>query len=268
MMTTKTYQHFFHLTYMLLAYAFVYLPIIVLAYFSFKNQPSSVNECQYTLKWYWSVLESKEVVSALATSLLIATVATMLSITMGLGLAAASHWLNFSGLIVPFFLNMMIPEIMIGVGVSIFFVVAHLPTGWTSLIAGHTVLGLGITAPLLQSAISELDPEILEASCDLGANDIQTFWKIIVPMIKPVIISSIFLVFTISLDDFFVSLFCTGPGLDTISTLVYAKIRTAVDPSLNALSVIVVSISLALAAMLYLISHNQSLEKNEVNEEL
>jgi spermidine/putrescine transport system permease protein len=104
------------------------------------------------------------------------------------------------------------------------------------LIAGHTVLGLGFSIPMISARFAEFDYSIIEASLDLGATLNQTFMRIVIPMLLPTIVAAGLLVFIISLDDFLISFFCVGSGTQTLSLYIFSMIRSGISPTINALS--------------------------------
>jgi spermidine/putrescine transport system permease protein len=137
----------------------------------------------------------------------------------------------------------IVPEIVMAVGILSLFHFLKIPVGYNSLIAGHSILGLGFCVPILRSKFGKLDPVLTEASLDLGASYFQTFRKVLLPLLTPAMIAAAFLVFTLSLDDFFIAFFCAGPGVQTVSTYVYAQVRAIPDPSLNAISTLLLIVS-------------------------
>jgi len=117
------------------------------------------------------------------------------------------------------------------------------PLGTTTLIVGHTLLGLGYVIPILHARFVELDISLIEASYDLGATQKQTFFSIVLPLLRPALIASGLLVFIISLDDFIISFFCAGASIQTLPLYIFALIRTGASPMVNALSTILLIVS-------------------------
>ena len=108
---------------------------------------------------------------------------------------------------------------------------------------GHTLIGLGFAIPILRASIVGCDSSLIEASLDLGASYFYTCRRIVIPLLTPAIIASSLLVFTLSLDDFMVSFFCSGPQVQTLSLYIYYQIKTYVDPSINAISTCLIAVS-------------------------
>ena len=241
-----------------IVYLFMYLPIISLIIYSFNSSGVAVGWSGFSLKWYSKMLESSDMISALWSSLVIAAASTFLSVFFGLLVIVGSKWwpsdeyrkIGLRMLFGVFYPSAVLPEIVPAVALLTFFVLISAPLGYLSTIAGHTVIGLGVAVPLLRSRFLELDPLLTEASLDLGASYLQTFYYVLLPLMSPTLLAASFIVFTISLDDFFIAFFCAGPSLDTVSLYVYAQARTVIDPSINALSACLFLLSILLAFVL------------------
>jgi spermidine/putrescine transport system permease protein len=136
-----------------------------------------------------------------------------------------------------------VPEVVLGVGLLTFFVLCSVPLGLMTLIVAHTVLGLGFAVPLINGRFAELDIRLVEASLDLGATVHQTFFSIIVPLLRPTIIAAGLLVFIISFDDFVLSYFCSGTSVQTLSLYLLSMLRTGISPTMNALSTLLLLLS-------------------------
>lgn len=232
------------------AYLFLYLPVLVLILFSFNDSAISIKWTGFSLKWYEKLLQSPEIWECLKVSLIVATTSTILSLLIGTSLVLASRWWKTKFLNNIFFINIIIPDIILAVGILSLFTFLHIPLGYPSLIVGHTIIGLGFTIPIVKARFIELDPELTEASLDLGAGYIQTFIRIILPLLKPSLIASALLVFTLSLDDFLIAFFCSSPTVQTLSVYVYSMIKTWIDPTINAISTLLLITSSILILVL------------------
>jgi len=233
-----------------LAYLFLYLPIFVLVIFSFNDASFSIEWVGFSLRWYEKLIHSKEILEALKTSVIVALVTTFLSLFLGTCFVVASKWWRSSFLTSLFYSNILLPEIVLAIGILSIFTFFQIPLGYGSLIAGHTLLGLGFAIPIIKARFVELDPVLTEASLDLGATYFQTFRKVIIPLLMPSLLASGLLVFTLSMDDFLISLFCSGPTVQTLSVYVYSMIRTGIDPMINAISTCFLVISSLLVLLL------------------
>jgi len=232
------------------AYLFLYLPMLVLIIFSFNESPVSLKWTGFSLRWYANFLNSPEILNALWVSVVVAISSTIFSITLATCFVLSGKWWKGNFLYNIFYTNIILPDIILAVSVLSIFSFFKIPLGYTSLIAGHTVIGLGFAVPIIRARFIELDPVLTEASLDLGAGYIQTFIKIILPLLTPAIIAASLLVFTLSLDDFLVAFFCSSPNVQTLSVYVYTMIKTFVDPTINAVSTCFLIISSILILLL------------------
>ncbi|MCK4264899.1 ABC transporter permease [Candidatus Babeliales bacterium] len=233
-----------HPLFVICAYLFLYIPVFVLIFFSFSSASLlAVKWAGFSLKWYKNIFIYPEILKALNVSLIVAFVSTILSIAMGTAFVFATKWWKSAILDKIFYANVILPDIILAVGLLSLFAFFQVPLGYVTLIAGHTLIGLGFVIPIVRSRFKEIDPILTEASSDLGATQAETFWKIILPLLTPSIVASSLLVFTLSLDDFFIAYFCSGAKIQTLSIYVFSKIREGLDPTINALSTCMLAIS-------------------------
>lgn len=225
-------------------YLFLYIPIAVLVIFSFNSAAFPSPWISFSLKWYRELFSTWEIWQAFFNSLFIAATATAISLAMGLSLIYYSV-INreFKKLLILFYANTIIPEVVLAVGLLTLFAIFSVPLGFVSLIIAHTVLALGYVVPLIYTRYNDLDKKIVEASYDLGATKTQTFFKITVPLLMPALIGAGLLVFILSFDDFILSFFCAGSEAQTLSLYIYSMIRTGVSPVVNALSTLLLVLS-------------------------
>ncbi len=226
-----------------LTYLFLYLPIAVLVLFSFNASAVSSTWVGFSLQWYRELICNPEILEAFQTSLIVAGCSTILSVLFGTAFVLSSKWWKRNFAFKLFYPNIILPDIILAIGVLIMFSFFRMPMGYTSLISGHTLLGLGFVIPIIQARFNELDPHLTEASLDLGATYAQTFKKIILPLLTPALVAAALLVFTLSLDDFFIAFFCSSPSVQTLPVYVFSIVRTGISPTINALSTIFLVIS-------------------------
>ncbi len=251
MVESRSYlRRIMHPFFVSLIYLFLYVPIIVLVLFSFNDSPVSLTWAGFSLRWYRALLDSPELLAAARTSLIVATMATALSVSLGILLVTASHWWRPRFLFGLFYSNILIPDSVIAIGILGLFSYLFIPLGYPSLILGHTLIGLGFVVPILRARFNEFDPVLTEASLDLGADQFQTCRRVIIPLLTPGIIAAALLVFTLSLDDFMVSFFCAGPRIQTLSLYIYFQVKTLVDPTINAISTCLLVVSSILVLLL------------------
>ena len=243
----STINVFFSL-WVLLFYLLLYTPIIILIVFSFSAS-SSGHFTTWTLKWYRELFTSPEIWQALKNSLIVACSSVFLSLAMGTALVVASMRTYFNKVAFLFYGSLAVPEIVVAVGLLSFFYFFSVPLGLATLIAGHTLIGLGYVVPTLHARVSELDYRLNEASLDLGATQIQTFFNITLPLLRSSIIGAGLLVFIISFDDFLVAFFCAGAEDQTLPLYIFSLIRVGSAPVINALSTVLLVVSSLLVVL-------------------
>lgn len=224
-------------------YIFLYTPIAILVVLSFNASDFPYHWGGFTTKWYRALLHEPEVFVALKNSLIVAFASVALSLTMGLLFVYWGGRHKLQRLMPLFYAGVALPEIVMAVGLLSFFSFFAVPLGLTTLIAGHTLLGLGFVIPIIRTQFLELDYALTEASLDLGASETQTFFKVILPLLTPALVAGGLLVFILSLDDFLISFFCSGPTSQTLSLYIFGMIRLGVSPLINALSTMMLAIS-------------------------
>lgn len=229
-----------------LVFLFLYIPIVILVFFSFTDSsaPVFLGTKSFSLKWYYALLESPEIWRAFYISTITGVSATFLSLFISLSLIYY-NLMTGSGknLLYAFYANIVIPEIVIAVGLLTFLSYLNIELSLTTLIISHTILGLGYTIPIIYSRYLSMDKKIIESSMDLGATLTQTFFKIVIPSLMPAIFAAGLLAFIISFDDFILSFFLSGSQTQTLSILIYSMIRTGTSAIVNALSTIMLIIS-------------------------
>jgi spermidine/putrescine transport system permease protein len=233
-----------------LTYIFLYLPVLVMVLFSFNESDVSMKWTGFSLKWYGKLWSNPEIVSAFKVSLIVAFSSMILSLILSTCLVIASSWWRSSAVYALFYPNVVLPDIAIAVSILSLFIAFRIPLGYTSLIVGHTLIGLGFAIPIIRARFSEIDPFLTEASLDLGASYFRTIVKVILPLLKPSLIASGLIVFTLSLDDFLIAFFCSGSHVETLSMYVYSQLKTMVDPSVNAISACFLLLSSCMAIAL------------------
>lgn len=225
-------------------FLFLYIPLAVLIIFSCNDGLFPAPWVGFSLKWYRELFSTSEVWTAFANSLIVALSATALSLFVSLGLVCYESCERPLGRGMYIFMgNVFMPEVILALGLLSFFSWASIPLGFSSLIAGHTVLGIGYAVPIVLNGYQALDQRLLEASRDLGATKFLTFRKVTVPLLYPSLITAGMLIFILSFDDFIVSYFCSGGEAQTLPLYIYSMIRAGISPVINALSVFLLFIS-------------------------
>ena len=244
--------HLFQRTVSVGVLGFLYVPIVLLIVLSFNASKIGVAWEGFTWLWYGRLMADPELWLATRNSLVIGIASTGVALVLGLGLAVIMERRAFHGkgvldgiLILP----LVIPEVMLGVALLLFFVLVQWPLGLFTVTIGHVVFNLPLVTMVIRARLRKIDPVWEEAAQDLGAPPWKAFMKITLPLLRPAILGAGLMAFTFSLDDFVVTFFTTGPGSTTLPLHVFSMMRTGVSPAINALSAILVSLSMLLIAV-------------------
>ena len=222
-------------------FAFLYLPVALLVAFSFNDAALGVHWTGFTWRWYGRLFADASLLDALKNSLFIASTVTIFSTALG----TAGGWLLHRyrlpratvGLLRPLILvPMLMPEVLMGVSLLLWFVFLRLPLGFLTVTAAHVTFCFPFVLVAVRARLDGLDPALEEAALDLGARPWQAFWLVIVPFLRPAIISGALLAFTLSLDEYIVTVFTNGPGSQTLPQKIFGLAKIGLNPQLNALS--------------------------------
>ncbi len=225
-------------------YLFLYVPIVILVVFSFNIERFPAPWSGFTMEWYRELFREKYLWHAFGNSLIVASSSTLISLGAGIGLVFyAAQGGRVGKSLNMFYGNLIIPETVLAVSLLSFFTMIRIPLGLITLIIAHSVLGLGFIVPITYGRFKELDYKLTEASLDLGATPLQTFFKVTLPMLRPTLIMTSLLVFILSFDDFILSYFCAGSTAQTLSLYILSMIRSGVSPVVNALSSVLLFLS-------------------------
>ncbi|MCB9139578.1 MAG: ABC transporter permease [Caldilineaceae bacterium] len=241
-----------------LVFIFFYAPIVVLIIFSF-NDSKFVNEWTgFSFRWYVKLFQDDAIGLALRNSLIVATVSTLISTIIGTLVALGMERFRFRGktaLDSTLYLPIIIPDIAMAVMLLLFFVQAgqllgkiglSFSLGLTTIILAHVAFNISFVAVLVRARLDGFDKSLEEAAGDLYANEWQTFRYVTLPLIMPGIVGGALLAFTLSLDDFVVTFFTSGPGSTTLPLRIYSMVKTGVTPEINALSTLMLLASMVL----------------------
>ena len=233
----------------ILAMVFFYLPLIVLIIYSFNDGKGMIWN-GFSLRWYKELFKhSSNIWKAFYYSIFIALISAFVSTVIGTLGAIALKWFDFRGkkyLKNLSVLPLVVPDIIIGVSLLIMFATLKFKLGITTIFIAHTTFNIPYVLFIVLSRLDEFDYSIVEAAYDLGATNRQILTKVIIPMLLPAIISAFLMALTLSFDDFVITFFVSGPGSSTLPLRIYSMIRLGVSPVVNALSVILIVISILL----------------------
>lgn len=233
--------------YAALVYAFLYVPLLVVAVFSFNNSKFSLAWHGFTLQWYSRLWENSSLISAALNSLLIAAASATLATLLGTVAAFIIHHYRFPGrrlLFGSLFVMMMSPDIVIAISLLLLFLALALPLGFTTLLVAHTVLCVPFVASTVYSRFHGFQRDIIDAAKDLGAGEYQVFRHIVIPVAAPAVIGGWLLSFTLSLDDVVIAFFATGPDFEILPLRIYSMVRLGIKPDVNALCVVMMAITI------------------------
>lgn len=252
--------------YAVLIYSIFYIPVAVMILFSFNDAKRNYYWQGFTTEWYGKLFSfaNTDLWDALLYSLIIAVLATLISVTIGVLGGIGLKKFEFR---TKRFINMMIyvpiivPEIVLAVAMLIIFMTVGIRLGMGTILIGHCTFCIPYAVVTIKGRITGDSETLQEASMDLGANRFQTFWRVTVPSIMPGILSSAFLAFTLSIDDVVMSNMLAGPSQSTLPVLILSLNRTGITPDVNALTTVMVA--LMVAGMLVLNGVQRHLKKRE-----
>lgn len=232
-----------------LIYTFLYLPIMILVAYSFNRSKLNAVWTGFTLDWYTVLVRDTTIIQAAWNSLVVAVFSTIIATMIGTLAAVGMHRYHFRGktaLNGLLYIPVIIPEIVMGISLLVFFSMVRVPLGLLSLILAHVTFCIPFVALTVMARMEGFDRHLEEAAMDLGANNLQTLRYVTIPVIMPGILAGALLSFTLSLDDVIISFFVSGPGSMTLPLKIYSMVKFAVTPEINALSTIMVVLTLVL----------------------
>ncbi|MCH4015213.1 MAG: ABC transporter permease [Solobacterium sp.] len=231
-----------HRIWLVLIMAFFYLPIIYVVFFSFNRSKSLTRFTGFSWRWYENMFSSRPILDAIWYTVLCAVLATAISTIVG---TVTSIALSKNRKVIKEFvrqvnnLPMLNPEIVTAIGFMLFYSSLHIKTGFVTMLLAHIAFCTPYVMLTIMPRLRRLDPNMAEAAMDLGCTPWQVIWKVIVPQIRNSIGAAALIAFSMSFDDFVISMFTTGPGVQNISIYVYGNVKR-VNPTINALSSIIV----------------------------
>jgi spermidine/putrescine transport system permease protein len=246
----------------ILAYLFLYAPIIILVIFSFNASRLNAVWQGFTLEWYRILLHDEMVHNAFKNSLIVATTSTLISTVLGTLTALAMERFRFKlrGLFdAILYLPIIIPDIVMAVSLLLFFVSAfrwvssligiQAELGLGTIIIAHVSFNISFVAVVVRARLADFDRTLEEAAQDLGANEWQTFRRVTLPLIMPGIMGGALLAFTLSIDDFVITFFTAGVGSTTLPIRIYGMIKRTITPEINAISSLMLLASISLVVL-------------------
>ena len=245
-------------------YLFLYAPIISLAVFSFNDSKSMAKWNGFSLRWYKKLLENDRILNALYYTIVIAIVAAVIATIIGTITAIGIHKMRngkVRGLLLNInYLPVLNPDIVTGVALMSLYVFIKLEFGFTTMLLSHIVFDIPYVILSVLPKLKQLPANIEDAAMDLGATPWYALRKVVLPQIKPGIVSGMLIAFTMSIDDFVISFFTTGNGVTNLSIEIYSMTRRGLTPEINALSTLMFVVVLALLITSNVVGNKKAVE--------
>jgi spermidine/putrescine transport system permease protein len=227
-------------------YAFLYIPLVIVVVYSFNDSRLNAEWVGFTFGWYDKLFHNEDMLVAAGNSLAIGLVASLVSTVLGTMAGVALYRYPMRLLSVLVLSPIAIPEILMGVSLLIFFVLLNFTLGLVSVALAHIAFCIGFVAIVVRSRLAGMDEALTEAARDCGATPLQAFRYVTLPLIMPGVIAGALMAFTLSIDDFVITFFTAGAGTVTLPLQIYSMIKIAVTPEVNAVSTLLMLLTLAL----------------------
>jgi putrescine transport system permease protein len=226
-------------------FVFLYAPILLLAAYSFNASRLVTVWGGLSARWYGELWRDTLLLDSARTSATVALASASLATVLGtLAAFALARFGSFRGRVVfsaLLFAPIILPETITGLSMLLLFVALGVDRGWLTIVVAHATLSIGFVAIVVQARLRALDPALEEAAADLGAGPGMVFWRIILPLSAPAIVSGFLLATILSLDDLVLASFTSGPGATTLPMRVYSAVRLGVTPEVNAISTLLLA---------------------------
>lgn len=237
---------------MLASFIFLYFPIVALIAFSFNDSKRNITWQGFTFKYYVKAFNNDSLHEAFTNTMIVASISTVVSTVLGtmLGLILYRYRFPFKGAYDGLVhLPIVIPEVCLGVAMIAFFAAIEIPLSLFTVTVSHIAFSFPFVAVVVRARLSGFDTSFEEASRDLGASALQTFWNVTIPYMMPGIVAGALLAMTLSLDDFVITFFTSGPGSTTFPIKIYSMVRFSVTPEVNAASTVLIVMTLAITVV-------------------
>lgn len=252
-------ENFIKRFYLFIIFLFLYIPIITLMVFSFNESKTMGKWTGFSLKWYKELFSNDRLMSALYYTILIAVLASVIATIIGTISALAISQMNgkMKALILNInYLPVLNPDIVTGIALMSLFIFLNFNFGFVTMLLAHITFDIPYVILSVLPKIKQLPENTLDAAADLGATPLYTFCKVVIPQIKPGIFAGFLMAFTMSIDDFVISFFTTGPGVTNLSIEIYSMARRGIKPEINALSTLMF---ITVLALLLIVNKKQNL---------
>ena len=230
----------------LAGYAFLYLPLAIVVVYSFNDSRLNPEWVGFTLDWYRKLFNDEEMLVAAGNSLAIGVAVSLVSTVLGTMAGMAMYRYRLRVLPVLVLMPIAIPEILMGVSLLIFFVLLNFTLGLLSVALAHIAFCVGFVAIVVRARLAGMDESLTEAARDCGATPWLAFRHVTLPLIMPGVVAGALMAFTLSIDDFVITFFTAGAGTTTLPLQIYSMIKIAVTPEVNAVSTLLMLLTLVL----------------------
>jgi spermidine/putrescine transport system permease protein len=228
------------------AYAFLYLPLLIVVVYSFNDSRLNAEWVGFTLDWYRTLAGDQQMLTAAGNSLVIGLVASFAATVLGTMAGMAMHRRRLRLLPILIVAPIAIPEILTGVSLLIFFVLLNVTLGLVSVALAHIAFCIGFVAIVVRARLAGMDETLTEAARDCGASPWLAFRHVTLPLIMPGVMAGALMAFTLSIDDFVITFFTAGAGTVTLPLQIYSMIKISVTPEVNAVSTLLMLVTLLL----------------------
>jgi putrescine transport system permease protein len=247
---TRLLQKHFGKLWLVVVFAFLYLPLVFMIVFSFNSTRQDAQFTGFSLRWYEALMQDTRIIEGFWTSLQVATTVGVLSATLATFAAFVLVRYTrfrgrtlFSGMVSA---PLVMPEVIIGLSLLLLFVGSQNLFGWPqrglmTIIIGHTLFGMAFAVVVIQSRLQDMDRTLEEAAMDLGAKPHQVFFLVTLPNISQAILAAFLLSFTLSFDDVVIAEFLSGPGVNTLPQVIYGYARRGINPTIYAAATLLIA---------------------------
>jgi putrescine transport system permease protein len=236
----------FNIVSVVLGFAFLYLPIVLLVIYSFNASRLVTVWGGFSTRWYVALFSNQALIDAAWVTFRVALISASVATVMGtLAALALTRYTRFRGRVLfsgMVFAPLVMPEVITGLSLLLLFVAIGLERGFMTVTLAHITFSMCFVAVVVQSRLLTFDRSLEEAAMDLGATPVRTFLQVTLPVILPAIVSGWMLAFTLSLDDLVIASFTSGPGATTLPMRIYSQVRLGVTPEINAVCTILIGV--------------------------
>ncbi|WP_328701225.1 ABC transporter permease [Sedimentitalea arenosa] len=233
--------------YTVLVYAFTFAPIAVVLLLAFNSSQFGGFPIEgFSLRWFRELAENEAIIRALRTSVILGLLTALIATTLGILASLALVRYRFPGKnwITTFLISpVLVPETVLAVGLLIFLRWLHMPRSFALLLIGHSIIALPFVVLVVQARLIGIRRDYEEAAMSLGANPMQTFFQITLPLLMPAVFAGALFAFTISFDNITATIFWRPSGMETVPTQIFGMLRNSVSPEINALGFVMICIT-------------------------